>query len=160
MMFKLTITVSFAIYLMLCVNSYAQSVQGDKTDICHYILSHKPDEDVMYRPGVDVEGNPVEPAELNNTHIIPAPKVIEFPLTIELDKYLKTTGVTKNLELKTNLETLKVDMDTGIVTYDNQELTTVLQDYCHESMHPIKSGLKPKKTGPKPPKAKPGHQNQ
>ena len=37
------------------------------SDDCTTIAAHQPADDVAYRPGVDVEGNDVAPADLNST---------------------------------------------------------------------------------------------
>ena len=56
---------------------------------CKELVSHVPDDDVTYKPGVDVRGNKVAPADLNGgSNILNAlPKEIEFPVTIDFFKY-------------------------------------------------------------------------
>jgi hypothetical protein len=56
---------------------------------CKELVSHVPDDDVTYKPGVDVRGNKVAPADLNGgSNILNAlPKEIEFPVTIDFFEY-------------------------------------------------------------------------
>jgi len=56
---------------------------------CKELVSHVPDDDVAYKPGVDVRGNKVAPADLNGgSNILKSlPKEIEFPVTIDFFEY-------------------------------------------------------------------------
>ena len=56
---------------------------------CKALVSHVPDEDVAYKPGVDVRGNAVTPADLNGgSNILGSlPKEIEFPVTLDFFEY-------------------------------------------------------------------------
>ncbi|WP_246832272.1 hypothetical protein [Thalassospira sp. MCCC 1A03138] len=56
---------------------------------CQQLVSHVPDDDVAYKPGVDVYGNKVAPADLDGgSPILDAlPKEIEFPVTIDFFEY-------------------------------------------------------------------------
>jgi len=56
---------------------------------CQALVRHAPDEDVAYKPGVDVRGNPVTPADLNGgSNILKSlPKEIEFPVTLDFFEY-------------------------------------------------------------------------
>ena len=149
-----SITMLYVCLLMYPLNVNAQSVISDP-NICNYMISHQTDNDVTYKPGIDVEGKAVKPAELKTSHSIQAPDIIEFPLTISLDQFLETAGISEKLEMETKLETITIEMKTGKVTYGGKDITSDLQNYCHESTHHIKSGTEPAKTGPKLPKPKP-----
>lgn len=56
---------------------------------CKALVRHVPDEDVAYKPGVDVRGNAVAPADLNGgSNILRSlPKEIEFPVTLDFFEY-------------------------------------------------------------------------
>jgi hypothetical protein len=56
---------------------------------CQQLVSHVPDDDVAYKPGVDVYGRKVAPADLDGgSPILDAlPKEIEFPVTIDFFEY-------------------------------------------------------------------------
>lgn len=55
---------------------------------CQRLLRHEPRPDVEYRPGVDVRGRPVAPADLPGSPRIEVPKEIRIPLGVDLaEKY-------------------------------------------------------------------------
>jgi uncharacterized Zn-binding protein involved in type VI secretion len=49
--------------------------------VCDYVKRHVPDADVAYQPGVDVDGKPVAPADLNDS---PINKELEKDVFIKL----------------------------------------------------------------------------
>jgi hypothetical protein len=51
---------------------------------CSRLVNHVAAADVNYRPGVDVNGNAVAPADLNTQPQIRMPDVISIPVTIDL----------------------------------------------------------------------------
>ncbi|MEP4380728.1 MAG: hypothetical protein ABJ215_09005 [Alphaproteobacteria bacterium] len=51
---------------------------------CSRLVTHVAAADVNYRPGVDVNGNAVAPADLNAQPQIRVPDVISIPVTIDL----------------------------------------------------------------------------
>ena len=51
---------------------------------CSQLVQHVASSGTDYRPGVDVNGNAVAPADLDGPQQIPAPEVISFPLTLDL----------------------------------------------------------------------------
>lgn len=51
---------------------------------CASLMLHVPDADVAYRPGVDVNGNAVAPADLSPTPSIPLPDTVTIPITLDL----------------------------------------------------------------------------
>lgn len=57
-------------------------------DHCVRLVRHVPAADVTYRPGVDVRGNPVVPADLDGGAGIVLPKSFAIPLTVDLGRHL------------------------------------------------------------------------
>ncbi len=51
---------------------------------CRRLVRHVPDADVAYRPGVDVRGRPVAPADLGGGWQLNLPAEIAVPVTIDL----------------------------------------------------------------------------
>lgn len=49
-------------------------------DACSKVVTHVPDADVAYQPGVDVHGRPVAPADLPGS-----PQIDSFVITLELN---------------------------------------------------------------------------
>lgn len=55
---------------------------------CRRIIRHQARADVAYKPGVDVRGNPVTPADVSGGFTLPLPDVFEFNVTKDLSAYL------------------------------------------------------------------------
>jgi hypothetical protein len=62
-------------------------VRISKTD-CQRVVRHQASADVAYKPGVDVRGKAVAPADANGGFTIPLPDVFEFNITKDLTAYL------------------------------------------------------------------------
>ena len=55
---------------------------------CRRLVRHYASADVAYKPGVDVRGNPVVDADVNDGFAVPLPDVYEFNVTKDLSAYL------------------------------------------------------------------------
>lgn len=55
---------------------------------CRRVVRHQVSADVAYKPGVDVRGKAVAPADLSGGFTIPLPDVYEFNITKDLSAYL------------------------------------------------------------------------
>ncbi len=51
---------------------------------CRYVARHQPSADVEYKPGVDVHGKPVAPADLPESYAIELPKSIDIAITADI----------------------------------------------------------------------------
>ena len=51
---------------------------------CRFVSRHQPSADVEYKPGVDVDGNPVAPADLPDAYAIELPKNIDIAITADI----------------------------------------------------------------------------
>lgn len=71
--------------------SFAEMVRISKQD-CANVVRHTPAPDVAYKPGVDVYGRKVAPADLGNPSPIKVPDVISFNLTQSLPGLSTATG--------------------------------------------------------------------
>ena len=87
------IFVIFAVFLVILAPAHAQTTLQITESDCSQLVTHVASSDVSYRPGVDVNGNAVVPADLGNA-VVPAdlnaqpqiavPDVISIPVTIDL----------------------------------------------------------------------------
>lgn len=89
---------------LLCVSCLASSVLAQPTNAqetkseplmvriskpdCQRVVRHQASADVAYKPGVDVRGNAVAPADASGGFTIPLPDVFEFNITKDLTAYL------------------------------------------------------------------------
>jgi hypothetical protein len=80
-------TISFLLVISIIYSAAAQTVTVSEAD-CARLTSHTPDSDVAYKPGVDVNGNAVAPADLNGGVNIAMPKEFTIPITVDLQKKL------------------------------------------------------------------------
>ena len=91
---------------------------------CARLVKHVPDPDVTYQPGVDVDGNPVAPADLDGGYQITLPEVIEIPITVLLqDRF----GIPANSVLykgEAEIGVAEVNLDGEKVTFNGQDLTS------------------------------------
>ncbi|MGE3624465.1 MAG: type II toxin-antitoxin system RelE/ParE family toxin [Bdellovibrionales bacterium] len=130
------------IFLTLCVGAaflfamLSQNVMAAKANfidpaLCNALVKHVPAPDVEYQPGVDVEGNPVAPADLPGQPRIKLPEKIHIPLTVSLAKvlHLDTLKYPWNQlgpGTEAQLGTLTVEGDQ--VSFNGQPLTDEQQD--------------------------------
>jgi hypothetical protein len=88
---------------------------------CRKLVRHQPAADVAYRPGVDVRGRRVVPADLGGGTIVAAPEEIEIPITVELDK---TIGAAPSGLYKPEASIGMVTYKNGRAWYNGQPLQT------------------------------------
>jgi hypothetical protein len=89
---------------------------GFDANRCRWLVRHIPRDDVAYKPGVDVRGKPVVPADLNGTYNIELPKSIEATVSRRLLSH-------PNLRQETPFATVEIDLSTGAVRINGQGLT-------------------------------------
>ena len=109
----------------------AQTVTVTGAD-CSRLVQHQPAPDAAYRPGVDVRGRPVAPADLNPAPQIRVPETITIDIAVDLRRF----GVPRTsplFEPNVRLGTVTVDKE-GRVSYDGQPLgdpeTAALAEAC------------------------------
>ena len=82
--------------------------------------------DANYKPGVDVNGNPVASADLNSAPQIMNTTYTEVPLNIDLAKKL---SLSQPAVMESNFGNLKVYND-GRVLYNGQDITSNANTLC------------------------------
>lgn len=137
----------------IAVFAQAEDKQQDRSelslsaDACRNLTAYQPgmDGDADYKPGVDVSGKPVVEADLNADGGIPAPKTVEFDLTVDMAQYLGV-GVTPTPEGNIRVAHISVDPQ-GHVLVDGQPMegqsAQALRALCKEAKKPADSGQKP-----------------
>jgi hypothetical protein len=77
---------------------------------------------VTYQPGVDVDGDPVAPADLHGRPELDLPERVAIPIEVDLDARY---GLPPDASFKGDIEigTVGVDLDTGRATFNGQPLT-------------------------------------
>lgn len=129
---------NFTYFISGVILTFAGVAQAaDKTDgvssaiaveriLCKPAMIHTPSSDVAYKPGVDVNGNPVATADLN-----PAPAPLqshytEVPLNIDLARKL---NLSRPAEAEMNVASIRI-YDDGRVLYNGQDITQQANVVC------------------------------
>lgn len=112
------IFVSFAVFLAVSVPAHAQTTLQITESDCSQLVTHVASSDVSYRPGVDVNGNAVAPADLNAQPQIAVPDVISIPVTIDLATNL---GINTPFLARPTVGEVQVTRD-GRVTFNGQPI--------------------------------------
>ncbi len=111
---------------------FAPSVQAqDQETVCRLWQQQKSgNQGAAYRPGVDVNGNPIVPADLDAA---PAPfsgTTIAIPVTIDLaQKVSQTQTLPQGMELKAGVGVMEIRPD-GAVFYDGRDMTGSMAVLC------------------------------
>lgn len=109
----------------------AQSIHSSVPPECRLLPEHKPDADVTYRPGLDIKGRAVVPADINS-HAAPlAERTIVVPLTVDLADRLQGLG-SPGLQIEGSLGYLEIHPD-GRVSHDGQDWTSQVYVLCGKS---------------------------
>ncbi len=108
-----------AIFLATMAGAQAQATVKVSEKDCSRLVKHVASADVNYRPGVDVRGNSVAPANLNSGARIGMPDDFSFPLTLDLSERL---GLPSDIMAEPVLGEIKVSG--GKVTFNGEPLTS------------------------------------
>lgn len=98
-------------------------------DVCDRLVVHRPDDDVAYQPGVDVEGRPVAPADLPGTVRLTMPGTITIPVTVDIVERFGLPFDPGAIEADGLIGTLTLRGDR--LTFNGQPLYDVEQDYLN-----------------------------
>lgn len=105
-------------------------------DICQKVVRHQPQEDVSYKPGVDVYGNPVEPADLPGSTVeFSLPETVEFDLPLNPFEFMGRPDLADLFpNAAFSIGHIKYDVGAGEVTLNgrllNDDQKTALAAAC------------------------------
>ena len=115
----------FILSVLMFSPAYAQ----DLDDICSNVVRHIPNDDVAYKPGVDVHGKPVVSADLNPS-TIPVPDIIRIPLTVDALQFLDGVD-TAGLLGEAQIAEIEIHND-GRVMMNGKDISTPIHAHCQE----------------------------
>jgi hypothetical protein len=108
---------------------------------CRQLVAHHPDSSVEYKPGVDVHGHYVAPADLPSSNPIDLPDKVTFDLRLNPLAYAPQAkgnappGAFLNTE--TNLGHVEVDLKSGATRFNGRSLddeqTRIITDACRQA---------------------------
>lgn len=116
---------TLSLLVLLSVPAYAQNDLA----LCRLRAQHVAATDVTYKPGVDVHGNPVVPADLNAVPNM-VPDVIKIPMNIDLAQRLGK--VPAGMDMKSEMGMAEIHRD-GRVTFNGQDLTPQAAVVCGDA---------------------------
>ena len=124
------VIIGFSI-LFVAAPAMAENVKVSKTD-CSKLVKHQAASNVEYKPGVDVRGKKVAPADLDGGTQLKLPEELTIDIGMDLAKKYSLTGGSPNLY--TAESTLgKVTFKNGKATFNGQSLTPADQDALAEA---------------------------
>lgn len=92
--------------------------------VCQRVVRHRPSADVNYQPGVDVDGDPVVPADLPGHRIdLILPEAIAFDLPLDPFGYIGRTDLAEKFpNAQFSVGRIEYDVLAGRLTLNGQEL--------------------------------------
>ncbi len=114
---------------VIVMPAYAQTVDLAE---CKTLAEYVPSADVAYKPGVDAQGKPVVPADLNAVPF-EMPDIMTIPLSVDLAKRLPDPP--KGVLGEAPLGFLEVHKN-GRITYDGQDWTSQVYAICRGEILP------------------------
>lgn len=87
---------------------------------CERLVRHFPAADVEYKPGVDVHGRAVAPADLPGSPKLQLPETFSFDINMDMSKYL-TSSALGTRDMKVGAVTYNIA--SGHLTFNGQPLT-------------------------------------
>jgi hypothetical protein len=98
---------------------------------CRFVEVHRPAPDVAYRPGVDVNGNAVAPADLGGGNAVALPGQVPVRLQIPITRFLPVTPPFLD-EAEIDVGEVLVDVETGALFYRGQRLDAPYAVLCDD----------------------------
>lgn len=126
LMGALLVSVSGAAFAKDPTDGKSEDIAVEKV-ICQQLYVHKPADDVAYKPGVDVDGNPVAPADLPGAQMQMA-DYLEVPLTVDLAQKL-SQPVPEGVKMDSIIGNLRLYKD-GRITYNGSDVLPQASTMC------------------------------
>lgn len=89
---------------------------------CKRVVAHQARDDVAYKPGVDVRGRKVKPADLDGRKPLKLPNELTIDIGIDLGKRLGIGDDGNKFSGDTNLGKVKYDIKSGKMTFNGQPI--------------------------------------
>jgi len=124
---------STLLLLTIAMPAYAQN----QAAFCKLWFTHKNVKSADYEAGVDVEGKPVKPADLNDQSGIFSGDAIRIPLTIDLAEQLEGK-LPDGTEMQAGISMISISRN-GKVTLDDQDISDSAYEVCTGEKPPMKS---------------------
>ena len=90
---------------------------------CSKLVQHVPAPGVEYKPGVDVEGNAVAPADLGGTPVIKMPEKVHIPITVDIAKRYGIPATSNLFKPEAYIGSARVNIQDGRAWFNGQPLS-------------------------------------
>jgi hypothetical protein len=107
----------------LAVPAWAETITVTTAD-CATLMRHVPSADVAYKPGVDVRGKKVAPADLPGSKPIAVPEFINIPITIDLAARFGIPATSSLFKAEAYAGTARVRVSDGRAWFNGQPLSS------------------------------------
>ena len=104
------------------------SAQAQTSTVCRVLEKSNSVVSATYKPGVDVHGKAVVPADVNGAPTMALPAIIKVPLDIDLVKRISILKG-KNITLDAPMGMIDIHQN-GKVTYNDQDWTASVMSIC------------------------------
>lgn len=127
---RIFMTVFLVGVTVLCMPAWAGKGEQDGAlkVLCQSLPVYRPDPGVEYRPGVDVHGRAVAPADLNVPLNVGVDEVIRIPVTVDLVRRFNLYPAA-GIELEPDVGVISIHSD-GRVEYNGQDLARQAYTLC------------------------------
>lgn len=117
--------------LILFVSAPAWAADTDKTLFCkRYAQAHQPSDDVRYKPGVDIKGKAVAPADLNSGLNTSTLYPVRIPIVMDMiERY--GLDMPEGVMGEAYIGEIAVYED-GRTTFNGEDISANMQTYCLE----------------------------
>ena len=141
------IALSTLLLLFIAAPAYAQN----QAAFCKLCFTHKA-KSADYKPGVDVNGNAVVPADVNGSAQAFSGDTINFPLTVDLAEMLQKTDLPAGTEMNAGMGMVNIKQN-GKVTLNGANITNNAIEVCTGEKPMAKAPVEPEIPLVKAPKA-------
>lgn len=90
---------------------------------CAALVAHVADADVAYRPGVDVDGEAVAPADLPGAPQVVLPDIVHIPITVDLARRFGIPATSDLFKAEAYIGTARVDLRDGRAWFNGKPLS-------------------------------------
>jgi hypothetical protein len=138
---------TYIIAAAICVLSIPAAAQDASFDVlCLTLPDAQVVNDVEYKPGVDVNGKAVVPADINALDASVA-DVINIPVTVDLVQKFSLMNM-QGIELKPDVSNIAIHKD-GRVSYNGQDISKQAYSVCAKNVEIRETVLTPAPAKPK-----------
>jgi hypothetical protein len=121
----------FAAVLFACAPAFAQTISV--TTVCSQLAQYSAQPGTEFKPGVDVNGNPVAPADID-APVPPIAYPVQIPIEVDILRLIEVdlpAQVEDSMEMDASVAYVTLEED-GRVFYNGQDISDQVTHACKE----------------------------